>query len=201
MISVCIQKYKFRGVFIMEKHKTCSFFGHRKAKCTDLIMKKVSEIVENLIIYCGVRVFLFGSRSAFDRLCHLVVTQLKEKYPEIKRVAYTCKSEMCILESEKGAWEKRFALLQRTNVVLLGVEEEFDHKTKYTAGKASYIERNQAMVNDSDYCVFYYDENYLPERRKYTRESAGEYQPNSGTALAYAYAKRKNKTLINVYQK
>ena len=198
MISVCIQKYKFRGVFIMEKHKTCSFFGHRKAKCTDLIMKKVSEIVENLIVYCGVRVFLFGSRSAFDRLCHLVVTQLKEKYQEIKRVAYTCKSETCILESERAYWEQIYSNFKKEKVTLLGVEEEVEHKTKYTSGKASYVERNQAMINDSDYCVFYYDENYQPEKRKYSKKSAGYYQPKSGTMLAYNYAKQKKKIIINI---
>ena len=29
--------------------------------------------------------------------------------------------------------------------------------------KASYVERNQAMINNSNYCVFYYDENYQPK--------------------------------------
>ena len=42
------------------------------------------------------------------------------------------------------------------------MEEEVEHKTKYTAGKASYIERNFAMIDDSDYCIFYYDNNYKP---------------------------------------
>lgn len=185
----------------MEKHKTCSFFGHRKIGYNEKVEKKVKEIVENLIVYCGVRVFLFGSRSEFDGLCHLVVTQLKEKYQEIKRIAYTCKGETCILESEKNAWEKIYARLQKPGIVLLGVEEEFNHKTKYTAGRASYVERNQAMINDSDYCVFYYDENYIPERKKAFPKTSGNPQSNSGTALAYAYAKKKGKISINVFQK
>ena len=56
------------------------------------------------------------------------------------------------------------------------------------------------MIDTSDYCVFYYDENYEPEIRKYTKRSIGYYQPKSGTAIAYAYAKRKKKFLINLVQ-
>ncbi|MGN0796634.1 MAG: hypothetical protein ACI4M5_00325 [Christensenellales bacterium] len=95
--------------------------------------------------------------------------------------------------------EEDYSHLLNRGVSLVGVEEELEHKTKYTAGRASYIERNQAMINDSDYCVFYYDKNYQPQMRKHSRRSIGYYQPKSGTRLAYYYAKRKNKTLINVF--
>ena len=54
------------------------------------------------------------------------------------------------------------------------------------------------MINDSDYCVFYYDENYQPEMSKYSKRSIGYYQPKSGTALAYAYAQQKKKIVINI---
>ena len=43
-------------------------------------------IVERLIVEKGVDIFLFGSRSKFDDLCLLVVTELKKKYTHIKRV-------------------------------------------------------------------------------------------------------------------
>ena len=49
------------------------------------------------------------------------------------------------------------------------------------------------MINDSDYCVFYYDETYQPEMRKYSKRSIDYYQPKSGTPLAYTYAKQKKK--------
>ena len=60
------------------------------------------------------------------------------------------------------------------------------------------MKRNQAMINDSDYCVFYYDEKYEPELRKYSKNSIGYYQPNSGTKLAYNYAKSKRKIIYNI---
>lgn len=184
----------------MEKHKTCSFFGHRKIEITEKLKQKVKDVVEDLIIHQNLSTFLFGSRSNFDYLCHLVVTDLKKIYPHIKRIAYTCKSETCILESERQEWENIYSQFEKQEVYLLGVEEEFEYKAKYTSGKASYIERNQAMINDSDYCVFYYDENYQPEMRKNSKRSNHYYQPKSGTKLAYDYALAKRKTLININQ-
>ena len=40
-----------------------------------------------------------------------------------------------------------------------------------SAGKASYVERNHAMVLASDFCVFYYNENYLPDMRKASKKA------------------------------
>ena len=74
-------------------------------------------------------------------------------------------------------------------------------KTKYVSGKAGYVERNYAMINDSDYCVFYYDEDYLPPKRKRASADISFYQPKSGTDLAYKYAIQKNKVIINILLK
>ena len=181
-------------------NKVCSFFGHRNVEVSDELKEKVKKIVEDLIVNHNVRTFLFGSRSNFNSLCHLVVTELKEKYPHIKRIAYTCKSEVCVLESERVRLESIYSNLQKQEVHLLGVDKECEHKTKYVAGRSSYIQRNYEMINDSDYSVFYYDEKYEPDMRKYSKRSIGYYQPKSGTALAYFYAKEKKKILINVFE-
>lgn len=182
----------------MEKHKTCSFFGHRKIEVTEELKQKTKDIIEDLIVNHNVLTFLFGSRSEFNSLCHLIVTELKKRYPVIKRIAYTCKSETCVLESERQKWETVYSHLKKENVCLLGFEEEFEHKTKYTAGRASYVERNQAMINDSDFCVFYYDKNYKAEMQKCSNRKFCYHQAKSGTKLAYDYAKQKRKTLINI---
>ena len=73
--------------------KTCSFFGHRDTEQSEELKQKVKDIVERLIVEKSVDTFLFGSRSNFDELCHIVVTELKEKYPYIRRIAYLCKHE------------------------------------------------------------------------------------------------------------
>lgn len=181
----------------MVEHKVCCFFGHRNTKLTDYQYETLKNVIENLIVNLNVRIFLFGSKSDFDTICHNVVTDLKVKYPFIVRKGYTCRSETCILESEREYWEEVYSHF-RKNVSLRGVEEEVEHKTKYTSNKASYVERNKAMINDSDYCVFYYDENYQPKMRKSSNRSVGYYQPKSGTKIAYDYAKQRRKVVINL---
>ena len=79
------------------------------------------------------------------------------------------------------------------------MQEEVEHKTKWTSGRASYVERNQAMIDKSDYCIFYYNEDYLPPRRKYSKRCITDYQPKSGTALAYHYAEQNKKIIKNFY--
>ena len=173
----------------MEKHKTCSFFGHRKISASNLLKQRVHSCIEDLIIKYNVQTFLFGSKSDFNDLCHSVVSELKGKYPHIKRLCYTCKSETCTLEVERQEREKVYSRILRHEVHLLGFEEEFEHKTKYEAGRASYVERNLAMINDSDFCVFYYNKEYVPTTKT-----------NSGTKIAYEYAVKKKKIVINLFK-
>lgn len=179
--------------------KCCSFFWHRKIEINEDLKQKLRKTIEELIVVCNVSTFLFGSRSNFDCLCHLVVTEVKGKYPNIKRVAYTCRGETCVLESARQEWERIYANLEGKEKYLLGVEEEVEHKTKYMSGRTSYVERNQAMINDSDYCVFYFDKTYMPEVRKYSKHGFGCYQPKSGTSISYTYAKKRNKDIINLF--
>ena len=82
---------------------------------------------------------------------------------------------------------------------LQGYEESVCPDGVANAGKASYIERNRAMIRISDYCVFYYDENYQPPLRKESKHSVIPYQPKSGTKAAYEYALSQKKKVINLY--
>ena len=68
------------------KSCTCCFFGHRKIDEMAELKNKLYEIIENLIVNERIDTFLFGSKSAFDDLCHKITTELKEKYPHIKRI-------------------------------------------------------------------------------------------------------------------
>ena len=138
--------------------KTCTFIGHRKIEKTDNLNKNLTIAIEDLIVNKNVHTFLFGSRSEFNELCHLIVTTLKEKYPYIKRVFYTCQSEYCITEKDLIKWENICSTTLKKDIKLLGFEEEFEYKNKNLSGKASYVERNYAMINDSVYCVFYYND-------------------------------------------
>ena len=166
------------------KLHTCCFFGHRKIDKTPELIERLTKEIEVLITEKDVNVFYFGSKSEFDDLCHKTVTKLKEKYPHIKRV-YVRSAFQHIPD-----WYED-SLLQYYEGTYFP-----EHMEK--AGKASYVERNQEMINKSDFCVVYYDENYLPPRRKNSRSDLTAYQPKSGTAVAYEYAMKKNRVIINV---
>ena len=68
------------------KIKTCCFIGHRTIETTLELRKLLYNHIENLIVSENVKVFLFGSRSQFNDLCYYIVSKLKEKYTDIKRV-------------------------------------------------------------------------------------------------------------------
>ena len=112
-------------------------------------------------------------------------------------MAFVCLSESVILESEKEEWEKIYSHFNKESVNLKCFDEMVRHKTVVKSGRASYVERNKEMIDNSDYCVFYFDENYqLPKRR--ALNGLSEYTPKSGTKIAFDYAKQKNKIIINI---
>ena len=170
-----------------EEKKTCCFFGHRKIAEAESLKIKVYEIMENLILHNSVDTFLMGSKSEFDRLCRKAVSELKEKYTHIKRIYIRAEYEVI-----SDSYEK---------YLLEDCEETYYPERAINAGKAVYVERNCEMIDKSDYCIVYYKDEYLPPRRKNSRRDLFDYQPKSGTGVAYQYAVKKNKTVINVAEK
>lgn len=164
---------------------TCCFFGHRKINDTEDLRRKISEKVETLIVDENIDTFLFGSKSQFNSLCHELVTKIKEKYPHIKRVFV--RAEYPFIDENYTAY------------LLEGYEDTYFPEHMVNAGKASYVERNCEMIDKSRVCVVFYNPEYTPPRRKSSRNVLTDYQPKSGTKIAYDYAKRKNKTIINVF--
>ncbi len=166
------------------KLHTCCFFGHRKINETPELIERLTKEMEVLITEKEVDVFYFGSKSEFDNLCHKIVTDLKEKYSHIKRI-YVRSAFQHIPDWYEDSLLKHY-------------EGTYFPEHMENAGKASYVERNQEMIIHSKFCVVYYDENYLPPRRKNSRRDLFDYQPKSGTAVAYDYAVKKKKEIINV---
>ncbi len=169
----------------MNKDKACCFFGHRKIDKTPELIERLTKEIEVLITEKEVNTFYFGSKSEFDSLCLKIVADLKKKYAHIKRV-YVRAAFPDISDS----YEKYF---------LEYYEKTYFLEKMRDAGKASYVECNQEMINKSDYCVVYYNENYTPPRRKNSRRDLVDYQPKSGTKVAYDYAAKKKKTIINIF--
>ena len=112
------------------------------------------EAVERLIVEEGVDTFFFGSRSKFDELCHIVVTELKEKYPYIQRIAYLCKHESGCLVGEGAKMKQQIKQLTGRDVYVSEYEDIRKSDRVNSAGRASYVERNQWMIKDSIFCIF-----------------------------------------------
>ena len=149
---------------------TCCFFGHRTINETEELKIKLKTIIEKLIAENSVDTFLFGSKSRFNDLCLETVTEIKEKYPHIKRI-YVRAEYLDISDSYK-------------NYLLESYEDTYYPEKIKNSGKAAYVERNYEMIDKSHYCIVYYDEQGAPTNRK------------SGTRIALAYAVKKQKHII-----
>ena len=127
-------------------------------------------MIEKLITEENVDTFLFGSKSRFNDLCHELVTKIKEKYPHIKRIYV--RAEFPYIS---GSYKE---------YILKDFEDTYFPDRLIGAGRASYIERNIEMIQNSRFCVVYYDRHHTPSARK------------SGTKIALDYAVKLQKQII-----
>lgn len=178
--------------------KVC-FIGHRTVTDVTQVRLRLTETIEGLIVY-GADTFLFGSKSEFDSLCWEIVTELQTQHPNIKRVSYNAPHESAITSrEERQQLERISSKLVGSAVRLKDYEATVNSQKSRNATKDTYIMRNQEMIDNSDVCVFYYNKDYLPPRRKQSKRHVLDYQPQSGTAIAFEYSKRKKKTIINMF--
>ena len=154
------------------KEHTCCFIGHRTINETEELKLMLCDIIEKLIVENSVDTFLFGSKSRFNKLCHELVTKIKEKYPHIKRV-YVRAEYPDINEHYK-------------NYLLESYEDTYYPEKIMNSGRAVYVERNYEMIDKSHFCIVYYDEQNAPKTRK------------SGTKIALDYAVKQGKQIINI---
>ena len=152
------------------KERTCCFIGHRKIEDTLELRTELYDSIERLITDEKVDNFLFGSKSRFNDLCHGLVTEIKEKYPHIKRI-YVRAEYPDIDDSYKEYLLKYY-------------EDTYYPEKIIGAGKAAYVERNCEMINNSRFCIIHYDEQNAPTTRK------------SGTKIALEYAVKHKKDII-----
>jgi len=134
---------------------------------------RLKATIENLIINESISTFLFGSKSQFDDLCHKTVTDLKEKHPNIKRV---------YVRAEYPYINEHYE-----NYLLQSYEHTYYPQKILNSGKACYIERNCEMIDNSSFCIIYYNENHT---------SSNNYK--SGTEIACNYAVKKDVKIINI---
>ena len=162
------------------------FIGHRSIEKTEELRAALRATIL-MLIQQGVTDFLFGDRSEFNDLSWEVVTTLKEEYPMIKRI-YVRAVYSCIGEAYK-------------KYLLQFYEETYCPSNLTNAGKCAYIKRNYEIIDNSSYCVFYYNERYTPIlKQRVKSEWLNSSKRNSGTKIAYEYAIKKKKQIINLYK-
>ena len=116
---------------------TCCFIGHRRIK----YKKELASRLQDNICYLleqGVATFLFGDHSEFNTLCYKVVSELREVYPQIRRIHYRTDYP------DADAYTMQF--------LLDGYEDSICPDGVAAAGKAAYVERNQAMIQATPFC-------------------------------------------------
>ena len=164
---------------------TCCFIGHRNIGKDNFKINELENIVENLILNCNVKTFLFGSKSKFDDLCYEVVTKLKEKYPHIVRIYVRA--------------EFPFIHESYYRYLLTFYEKTYFPEKILNAGRLRYVERNFEMINNSNYVVFYCKKDYVSPKFKNIKNCVSLHKSKSGTHLAYEYAKKqKTIKIINI---
>ena len=168
--SAVSSRKRWHLIAIMENYKTCSFFGHREINITDeLYAITTAEILKSVSLGC--RIFYFGGYSAFDSLCYKIVSEIKNKQPElgIRRI-------YCVpLERYLRRKVHYFNPEDYDEVVYLTPSFEGWYSSIYF--------RNRAMIDASDFIIFYAEE----------REKSGAYK-------AFKYAKTKRgKHIINLF--
>ena len=152
------------------KEKSCCFFGHRTIKETEELKAKLYSTIENLIVNENVDTFLFGSKCRFNELCLETVSQIKEKYPYIKRI-YVRAEFPIISDSYK-------------DYLLQSYEDTYFPEKIMGSGRAAYVERNFEMIDHSRFCIVFYDGSYAPTKRK------------SGTKIALDYSMKQKKEIF-----
>ena len=105
-----------------------------------------------------------------------MVNNLKEIYPHIKTI---------YARAEYPYIDKFY-----TEHLLKHYNDTYYLEKLLKAGSSVYVQRNYHMIDKSNYCVFYYDKDYEPLKTN----------TKSGTKLAFEYAIKKNKNIINIFE-
>lgn len=160
--------------------RVVSFVGHRHITITEEIIVRLNKLIKHLIEKENVKYFLFGSQSEFDKLCLDITTKIKKIYPKIQRI---------FIRAEFPYISQHYYMY-----LLKSYDETLFPKKILNAGKKIYVERNFFMIDNSDFCVFYYDKNYSPQIK--AGNTRNVFSSNSGTKLAYDYAIKRKKKII-----
>lgn len=162
------------------------FIGYTTIEESEELISSLKETII-MLINKGATTFLFSGMSEFDNLSWEVVTELKEEYSFIKRVYFRS-----VHQYIGNAYEKYF---------LESYEKIYFPLNLANAEKHSGVELSYEIIDNSTYCVFYYNESYESQiKHKSRHKTLLPSRYRSSTKIAYEYAKKKKKEIINLYK-
>ena len=157
------------------KKRICCFTGHRNILKEDYnkIYELTKTTIENLILNKEVTYFKVGGARGFDSICSLCVLELREQYPHIKLILILpCKNHYKKWnESDKNLFYK----------ILENADEISYISDEYTNN--CMLERNDKLLEHSDYCICYLKEKSV----------------RGGTVYTVNHAIKKEIPLINIF--
>lgn len=151
-------------------NKCCTFFGHQIAP--ESCEEKIFNAVENLILCENVRKFYVNRHGKFDIMALSALRNLKHKYPDI---------EICVVFENANYKKDKFGRSKLDDYSDCEIVSFFIENTYF---KAQIGETNKKMVEASDFVICWVD---LSAKFR------------SGAQQAVLYAKKQNKTIINLY--
>ena len=156
------------------ENKSCCFSGHRiiAKKDYEKIFNLTKNKIEFLIKENNVKYFKVGGAKGFDIIASLSIIELKKVYEDIELILILpCKNQ-------DVKWSKKDKELY--NIVLENANEIIYVSKEYT--KSCMLERNDKLLENSDYCICYL-------REKTVR---------GGTLYTFNRAKNKNIKIYNI---
>ncbi len=104
--------------------KACCFIGRSCILSKKEFRPQICAVVESLIVESKVDTFIFTGANPFVRLCCDVVTQMKEKYPYIKKNFYL---------SKKRSTDRYCSMIDRSRFCVIYCNEENEPAARRSA--------------------------------------------------------------------
>ena len=160
------------------------FIGHRDVDNKDTLYPCLFALVEQLIQEGHTR-FLLGSRSEFNAMAVAVLKELKLKYHHIERIYI--RAEYPYIGEDYHAF------------LLESCDETYFPEELLGASRSVYVKRNQILIDQSTVCVFYCKAKSQAISEMPQQTASAKSLKKSGTQIAYDYALKRKKKILNLF--
>ena len=146
---------------------------------------KLKDCFLDLIEKKNINTFNFGFYGQFNDLCYEVLLGLKQIYPQIQLILYSLNNEVAYTFEEAEQHQSQYKRKNKSFPYKCFDEIVYLKNIDESHFKFACVLRNKNLIDESEYCVIYFRKDYsLPHNR------------NSGTKIAYEYAKEQKKKII-----